>query len=120
MKRGFTLIELLAVLVILGIIITITFYSVDSVLDKSSESLSNTQKRQLEKAAELFYLEEGMDLNSTCVTVSYLLGNGYIEQSDVVDPQNKENIIGYISIQNDNYTFHRVNLVSEIPIGCTS
>ena len=102
MKKGFTLIELLAVYIILGVILSITYYSVDSILDTSSESLSDTQKRELEKSAELFYLQEGMDLNATCVTVSYLLSNKYIEHSEVVDPQTNQDIIGY-TVKNNHF-----------------
>ena len=61
-----------------------------------------------------------MDLNATCVTVSYLLSNKYIEHSEVVDPQTNQDIIGYISIQDSTYTFHKVNSISEIPSTCVS
>lgn len=120
MKKGFTLVELLAVLIILGVILGITYYSVNSILNSSSESLSETQKKELEKSAELYYLEEGMQSNVTCVTISYLLSNGYVEHSKIVDPETKQDMIGYVTIENSTYTYHKVNSVSEIPASCES
>ena len=104
-KNGFTLVELLAVLVILGIILTITYYSVNSILDNSEESLSNTQISALEESAKLFYIEEGMDLETStstevCVSVKYLLDNGYIEKTKVSDPSSPSTELnGYVSIE---------------------
>ena len=111
MKKGFTLVELLAVLVILGIILTITYYSVNSLLNNSEDSLSDTQEAAIIEAAKIYYLEEGMDLesglNKVCVSVSYLINKGYIDRSEIKDPSSKNPINGYVIIENDNdkYTY---------------
>ena len=51
MRKGFTLIELLAVIVLLGVIVTIITSTVLSTVNKSKESLSDTQISTIEKAA---------------------------------------------------------------------
>ena len=133
MKKGFTLVELLAVLVILGIILTITYYSVSSILDNSESSLSETQKSAIVEAAKIYYLEEGMNIETDstanysgkiCVTVKYLKDNGYIDRSEVANPESPEsNLDGYVLIENskvdneytDKYSY---DYNSGTPSGC--
>ena len=96
--RGFTLVELLAVLVILAIVITITTVTVSSVLSSSENSISDLQKKNVEEAAKVYYLKEGMNTNATCVSIQYLINEGYIEGSEVIDPKTKETIEGSVRI----------------------
>ena len=97
-KNGFTLVELLAVIAILGVIALITIVSVNSTLKESKESLSETQIKNIEKAAETYYLREGADSNDSCVSVSYLLNNGYLEGKAIEDPKTKNELNGYVKI----------------------
>jgi len=104
-KNGFTLIELLGVIVLLGIIALIVVISVNSVLSASETRLSDVQIKEIEKVAEIYYLSEGMDssnldeeFSETCVTVNYLLENGYFDSNVVVNPSNNENIDGSVKI----------------------
>ena len=97
-KKGFTLIELLAVLVILGIILLITTYTVNSILNDAKTSLSDSQKHNIEEAAKTYYLKEGMNTNDTCVSVDELIEKGYIEKSEVLDPKDKEKMTGSVKI----------------------
>ena len=106
-KKGFTLIELLAVLLILAIILTITIYSVSSILDNAEENLSKTQEERLFKSAEMYYLEEGINLeyssgytNQVCVDVEYLINNQYIDKDKVTDPKTNEELTGSVLIKN--------------------
>ena len=96
--RGFTLVELLAVLVILAIIITITTVAVSSVLSNSEDSVSDLQKKNVEEAAKVYYLKEGMNTNATCVSIQTLINKGYIEGTEVLDPKTKETISGSVKI----------------------
>ena len=69
-KNGFTLIELLAVLVILAILAIITTVTVSNILDDSKGRLSERQKRNIEDAAETYYLKEnGLEVE----TIKYIL-----------------------------------------------
>lgn len=98
MKNGFTLVELLAVIAILGIIMAITFLSVNIILKNSRESLSETQIANVEEAAKVYYLKEGMAISAECVSVSELINNGYIDANEVKDPKTKSTMNGYVKI----------------------
>lgn len=100
MKKGFTLIELLAVIIILGIIGTITVISVNSVINSSKKSLSETQIKNIEEAAKVYYLKEGMTVNDTdaCVNIEELINKGYIEGNSIIDPNTNKEISGSVRI----------------------
>jgi len=106
-RKGFTLIELLAVIAILAAIMAITTVSLTSILFNSEESLSETQRTKIEQAAEVYYLKEGMNNNSECVDLSYLISKGYIESKAVVDPQGREVMNGSVKItyEANQYTY---------------
>ena len=99
--KGFTLIELLAVIIILGVILTITMVSVSKILSSSKSSLSDTQKKRVEEAAEIYYLKEGMNSNVDCVNISDLVSKGYVESKDVIDPKTRESLPGSVKITYD-------------------
>ena len=98
MKNGFTLIELLAVIIILSIILLITIMSVDSVLFNSKNELSELQQKNIEEAAEAYYIKEGMSKDAICVNLSYLTEKGYLERDVVLDPKTKEEFLGSVKI----------------------
>ncbi len=100
-NKGFTLVELLAVIIILGLLLLITMISVNSILNSSKESLSETQKKRLEDAAEVYYLEEGMNRDSKCVSIEYLVLMGYLNSDEVLDPKTREPLEGSIAITYD-------------------
>ena len=97
-KNGFTLIELLAVLVILAILAIITTVTVTTILDDSRDSLSERQKRNIEDAAETYYLKEGMNVEDTCISVEELIDKGYIDGVTVKDPEDTEEMTGSVKI----------------------
>ena len=98
MNKGFTLIELLAVIIILSIISLIVVVSVGSILSNTEESLYDIQVKQLEEAAEKYYLKEGMDLGISCINVSDLIAKGYIKGSKVLNPEDNTEMTGSIKI----------------------
>ena len=108
-KKGFTLIELLAVIVVLSVIMLITAMSVNKVLDNADNKLSKTQLKNIESAAKMYYLEEGMDVSDTygCVSVNDLIKKGYIEQDEVLDPKTDEKVLGSVRItyKNNKYKY---------------
>ena len=111
MKRGFTLIELLAVIVLLGVIVTIITSSVISTMNKSKESLSDTQIETIENAASRWVTLNADKLpreNGKYVDVSIddLASAGYLDASDLENPSNGKKICGYVRItyvNNDTY-----------------
>lgn len=104
MKKGFTLIELLCVIVILGMILTITVMSVSKTIKSSKNNLSDVQKNNIEKVAEEYYVKEGMisDSEVNCVNVKDLISKGYFDSNQVLDPKTKEEITGSVLINMDN------------------
>ena len=98
MKKGFTLIELLAVLVVLAIILTIITISTSKILSNSEKSLSDTQKKNIEDAAEAYYIKEGMNNNVSCVDIQTLISGGYLDANKVIDPKTEEEMQGSVTI----------------------
>ena len=72
---GFTLVELLIVIVILGILATVTVFAVRGITDKGEENSEATDLRTLETASDAYWLEFG-----TNGTEQELLDNGYIKE----------------------------------------
>lgn len=65
--KGFTLVELLIVIVILGILATVTVFAVRGITDRGQENACNVDERTLSTAIESFYAsyqEDPADLNA--------------------------------------------------------
>ena len=112
---GFTLIELLAVLFIIAVVVSITVVSVNSVLSSSEDSISDLQKKNVEEAARVYYLKEGMNTEVTCVSVEDLVDKGCIEGSEVTDPKTKEKVEGSVKITyaSNQYSYKYQNVSCE-------
>lgn len=63
-NRGFTLVELLAVIVILGILLTLATTNVFGVLNNSKKGISDYTRTQIEDAANLYATDN--DCTATC------------------------------------------------------
>ena len=107
MNKGFTLVELLAVVIVLVMIIGIGIFSVNKILSSSKENLSDTQKRNLEKAAETYNVSEGINEDTECINVSELLSKEYIEGDSIIDPESNEELTGSVKIEykNNKYVY---------------
>jgi prepilin-type N-terminal cleavage/methylation domain-containing protein len=57
--KGFTLVELLIVIVILGILATVTVFAVRGITDKGKENSCAVEKKTILTAAESYYAQEG-------------------------------------------------------------
>jgi prepilin-type N-terminal cleavage/methylation domain-containing protein len=55
--KGFTLVELLIVIVILGILATVTVFAVRGITDQGESNACATEKRAVETALEAFYTQ---------------------------------------------------------------
>jgi prepilin-type N-terminal cleavage/methylation domain-containing protein len=82
-NKGFSLVELLATITILGIIIAIGVVSYNKINISSKEETRKNIIKKIEIAASNY----AFDTNITCVQVSTLITNGYLEE-DTLDPLN--------------------------------
>lgn len=84
-KKGVTLVELLAVIVILGIILTITIPGVAKIIKKAGMDAFNTDLNSLKKAAENYYKANTnlLPINmyeKKVISLDYLVKNEYIDK----------------------------------------
>jgi prepilin-type N-terminal cleavage/methylation domain-containing protein len=63
--KGFTLVELLIVIVILGILATVTVFAVRGITDQGQNSACDTDRATLETAVEAFYAQNGTSVDPT-------------------------------------------------------
>jgi general secretion pathway protein G len=59
--KGFTLVELLIVIVILGILATVTVFAVRGITDKGQENACSVEGRTLDTAIEAYYAQNQAD-----------------------------------------------------------
>lgn len=57
--KGFTLVELLIVIVILGILATVTVFAVRGITDQGQTSACQADQKTLETATEAYFAQEG-------------------------------------------------------------
>ena len=86
-KKGFTLIELLAVIVILGIIMTIATTNVLKSIKQSKIKARYIAAKDITEIASAYLATN----DENCVSVSYLIKKGYLND-DVTNPKSGENI----------------------------
>lgn len=63
--QGFTLVELLIVIVILGILATVTVFAVQGITDKGKQNACDVEVRALETAVEAYYVDNGQAFPTT-------------------------------------------------------
>ena len=59
--RGFSLVEVLIVIVVLGVLSTVTIFAVRGVTDRGEKSACDTDSRTLTQAADLYLVETASD-----------------------------------------------------------
>ena len=95
MNKGFTLIEMLGVIGVLAIIGLISVPVVTNVINQSSNTLDNNQKTLIENAAKNYAMTNAFNLSS-CVDVSTLKEEGYLENINIKD--SKDNSLDNYSV----------------------
>lgn len=102
MRKAFTLVELLAVLVILGIVSLITVPIVTKTIASSKESMYKNQVNEIEKVARNWFIKDPVmfdeSIKTVKVSVSYLVKEGYVESSKIINPKTDEDMIGCVVI----------------------
>ncbi len=64
--KGFTLVELLIVIVILGILATVTVFAVRGITDQGQTSACDADEKTLQTAIEAYYAQNGDDDSRVC------------------------------------------------------
>lgn len=113
-KNGFTLIELLAVIVILGIIMTIATTNVIKSINNSREKSKEIAKKEIISYAEAYFATNNS--NTDCVSVEKLYDLGYLT-GDVTNPETGKNITNKSELRNQNIC---KTSASNIPNGTTT
>ena len=105
MNKGFTLIELLAVIVLLSVLSGVVLFSFGTSLNNSKSKLTDNQIATIEKAAQSYYIKEGIndeiyevENNNSCVNLDYLIENGYINDDKIIDFVDNEELNGSVKI----------------------
>lgn len=101
-EYGFTLAELLAVVIILGIIISITIPVVTNQIDKYRKKLCITQYENILNAARAYGADNISSLSTSgenTVTLSNLKRSGYIENKEIQNPVDKSIIQDTLTIK---------------------
>ena len=93
--KGFTLIELVGVIVILGLILSITYTSINKSIETSETEINKAQKSNIEQSAKNWLFDNKSvlqnklnadDSDISCSVSLDILGNGgYIEQTKIKD-----------------------------------
>lgn len=122
-KNGFTLIEVLAVIVILGIIMSIGAISVINIRNNSYKDLLETKKQNLEAAAIVYGQENPGVLKDKCevdnyksdycavVTVATLINGKYFKSTET-NASGEADLINNVtnkSMKNDKIQIYRKN-----------
>ena len=115
--RGFTLIELLAVISILALVLSITMYSVTSIIRNAKGKTYLTTINEIEKAASNYITENSSELlfisdddNTTetqCVSVQDLIDYAFLDNNVInsnVTEDKKVNIGDYIYVERNKTT----------------
>lgn len=97
-ENGFTLIELLAVIVILGVLLTLTVPSVLYITKLIKNKMYETKVELIEKAAQLYGQDNADDISEDgqIFKIGYLAQENYIsydnDEKQVLDPRNNRDM----------------------------
>ena len=99
-KMGFTLIELLAALVVLAIIALIVYPTIGKVLSNNKTKAYEKQLDVIEVAASNWLIENEGKLkdNAYALPINDIVGSGFIEENELINPINNEPLTGCIFI----------------------
>ena len=102
-NKGFSLVELLAVIVVLGILITVATFTYQSILNNSKNKVYKEYEITMQDAAMMFVIKNGVPSGSK-ITMSDLVNNQYLDK--FVDPKDaKDCPNSYVTvIANSNYS----------------
>lgn len=117
MKKGFTLVELLVVIALLAVVAVLVTTSVIGILNRSKNSLSDSQINTLEDAAEKWGTINAdkmpyNDGDTIDVDIKDLADEGFLDSSDLENPKNGQDLCGVVRISykadNNQYSYEFV------------
>lgn len=85
-KKGFTLVELLAVIVLLGLIITVSATALIRSFNSGKDKTKFEAAREIVNNAEAYVATGGQLDEDSCVSISKLVEAGYLEE-DLMNPR---------------------------------
>jgi len=108
-NKGFTLVELLVVIAILGILLTISAVSVQSILSDSKKKTTEIQDKLIIDAAKAYVLDNLSSCKDGCnVVILTLINGGYLDK-----PSDNKMLDDKIKIEKDGnsfkYTYEVIN-----------
>ena len=103
-KKGFTLVELLATIIILGLLVTIAYISVSSILNSGDDSYYESQENMLVLAGREYYADHRSELpkeigDTSNVSLETLVEENYIEQITDKDGNDCDNDNSGVTVQ---------------------
>jgi general secretion pathway protein G len=78
--KGFTLVELLIVIVILGVLSTVTVFAVSGITDRGRDARCDSDERTVAVAVEAFYAEN----NAYPTDMAALVADGYLREASTL------------------------------------
>ena len=104
--KGFTLVELLIVIVILGILSTVTVFAVRGITTTGRTNACATDKRVLETAAEAYLAQNGGSTITTVAASTSTVGT---------TAEQTLQLGGFLKAQSNNYTVDTAGVVGPQP-----
>ena len=90
-KKGFTLIEVIGVIAILGIIGMVVFPIITGIISENGKTLDSNQEKMIISATKN-YVSANAFKDITCVSVSTLMDEGYMDKTTIIKNNSKEDI----------------------------
>ena len=113
-NKAFTLTELIAVIVLLGIIALIAVPIINGTIVNSKSKAYKAQVSAIESTAKKWGVENNkllpIDENKCKVSLMELIGQGFIEDDEIIDPRNNSKMNGSVEISysNSNKTYYYI------------
>ena len=103
-NKGFTLVELLATIIILGLLVSIAYVSVSSILNSGDDSYYESQENMLVLAGREYYADHRSELpkeigDTSNVSLETLVEENYIEQITDKDGNDCDNDNSGVTVQ---------------------